>query len=176
LPLSQLREFVRHRPKLTQRPIDLSVPELPVLRSHIGIDIGHFGVLSVTLARDMIGDLLQRLDLHGDVKPVSDMRRRLRQRLRQPYLGARRGPNRARSRALLSTTRSPSFSVRWRKVTKDSVGLIGRNSAIASATSRYGKSQTRGALRQFRRRLIRADIAQDCPGITKIKADSAGSS
>ena len=31
----------------------------------------------------MIGDLLQRLDLHGDVKPVDDMRRRLRQRLRQ---------------------------------------------------------------------------------------------
>ena len=38
----------------------------------------------------MIGDLLQRLDLHGDVKPIDDMRRRLRQRLRQPFhdLGA----------------------------------------------------------------------------------------
>ena len=33
----------------------------------------------------MIGDLLQGLDLHGDVKPVNDMRRRLWQRLRQPF-------------------------------------------------------------------------------------------
>jgi hypothetical protein len=38
----------------------------------------------------MISDLLQRLDLHGDVKPVDDMHRRLRQRLGQPFhdLGA----------------------------------------------------------------------------------------
>ena len=38
----------------------------------------------------MIRDLLQRFDLHGDVKPVDDMRCRLRQRFRQPLhdLGA----------------------------------------------------------------------------------------
>ena len=52
--------------------------------------MSHFAVPSLTPTHDMIGDLLQRLDLHGDVKPVDDMRRRLRQRLRQPFhdLGA----------------------------------------------------------------------------------------
>jgi len=38
----------------------------------------------------VVGDLLQWLDLHCDVKPVDDMRRRLWQRLGQPFhdLGA----------------------------------------------------------------------------------------
>ena len=52
--------------------------------------MSHFAVPSLTPTHDMIGDLLQRLDLHGDLKPVDDMRRQLRQRLRQPFhdLGA----------------------------------------------------------------------------------------
>ena len=66
------------------------MPELPLQRSDVGVDLSHFAVPSVTPAHDMISDLLQGLDLHGDVKPVDDMRRRLRQRLRQPFhdLGA----------------------------------------------------------------------------------------
>ena len=66
------------------------MPELPFQRSDVGVDMSHFAVPSVMPTHDMIGDLLQRLDLHGDVKPVNDMRRRLRQRLRQPFhdLGA----------------------------------------------------------------------------------------
>jgi len=83
-------EFARHSLELVERPIGLSMPELPLQRSDVGVDMSHFVVPSFTPAHDMIGDLLHRLDLHGDVKPVDDMRRRLRQRLRQPFhdLGA----------------------------------------------------------------------------------------
>ena len=74
------------------------------------------------------------------------------------------GSNQARSRAL-SSRRCPSFSVRRRSITKDSVDWIGRNSAITSAALRYGKRlPRRGALHQLRRGLIRADIPQDRPG------------
>ena len=34
---------------------------------------------------------------------------------------------------------------------------------------RQEAAEARRTLRQFRRRLIRADIAQDCPGITKMR-------
>src|ERR1700679_3598211 len=66
------------------------MPELPLQRSDVCVDLSHFAVPSVTPTHDMISDLLQWVDLHGDVKPVDDMRRRLRQRLRQPFhdLGA----------------------------------------------------------------------------------------
>src|ERR1700677_5232269 len=82
----QLRQIARHRLELIERPIGLSMPELPLQRSDVGVDLSHFAVPSVTPAHDMIGDLLQRLDLHGDVKPVDDMRRRLRQGLAPPFL------------------------------------------------------------------------------------------
>ena len=79
------------------------------------------------------------------------------------------GSNQARSRAL-SSRRCPSFSVRRRSITKDSVDWIGRNSAITSAALRYGKRlPRRGALHQLRRGLIRADIAQDPPGGAKMR-------
>ena len=225
--------------------------------------MSHFAVLSVTPPHDMIRDLLQRLDLHGDVKPVNDMRCRLRQRFRQPFhdLGAigknrylatarialalqglqrsglklalrcvsgreiadwaraasarphrattiskflpasawlartcavsmfttnsrsgsfgrfnsiwRRsaiegGSNQVRSRAL-SSRRSPSFNVRWRRVTKE-LGRFDRQELghhLRRFAIRQEATQTRGTLHQLRRRLIRADIAQDCPGVTK---------
>ena len=76
--LSHFREFARHRLELIERPIGLSMPELPLQRSDVGVDTSHFAVRGVTPTHDMIGDLLQRLDLHGDVKSVDDMRRRLR--------------------------------------------------------------------------------------------------
>jgi hypothetical protein len=66
------------------------MPELPLQRSDVGVDMSHFAIPSITPAHNMISELLQRLDLHGDVKPVDDMRRRLRQHLRRPFhdLGA----------------------------------------------------------------------------------------
>jgi hypothetical protein len=48
------------------------MPELPLQRSDVGVDMSHFVIVSVTPAHEMIGDLLQRLDLHGDVKPYVD--------------------------------------------------------------------------------------------------------
>jgi hypothetical protein len=61
-----------------ERPIDLSMPEPPLQRSDVGVDMSHFAGPNLTPTHDMIGDLLRRLDLHGDVKPVNDMRCRLR--------------------------------------------------------------------------------------------------
>jgi hypothetical protein len=63
--LSQLREIDRHRLELIERPIGLSMPELPLQRSDVGVDMSYFAVLSVTPTLDMIGDLVQRLDLHA---------------------------------------------------------------------------------------------------------------
>jgi hypothetical protein len=41
------------------------MPELPLQRSDVGVDMSYFAVLSVTPTLDMIGDLVQRLDLHA---------------------------------------------------------------------------------------------------------------
>src|SRR5579863_8846752 len=89
-PLPQLGEPINQLLKLIESPIDLSMPELPFEGADVVIDMGHFTLPSVAPMRDVIGDLLERLNLHGDVKPIDYMRRRLGQRLRQSFhdLGA----------------------------------------------------------------------------------------
>lgn len=58
--------------------IDATVPQTPLHRSDVLVDGGKRFEKARAGSNDLIGDLLHRLDLHGDVEPVNDVGRRLR--------------------------------------------------------------------------------------------------
>ncbi|WP_287321789.1 hypothetical protein [Mesorhizobium sp.] len=60
------------------RAIDPPMPQAPLHRSDVTVDCGKRFRETRSGSSHMIGDLLHRLDLHGDVEPVDDVGRRLR--------------------------------------------------------------------------------------------------
>ena len=82
--LAQLRHVCDDFLKLLYRSIDLAVPELPFQGADLFIQDDRFIGPFVAPAHDIIGDLLQWLDFHGDVEPVNDMPRWTRQTAWQP--------------------------------------------------------------------------------------------
>ena len=62
-PLPKLGEIVRHLLKLIHGPICLSAPELPLQQPDVGVDMGHFAVRGAAPTYNVIGNLLQRLNL-----------------------------------------------------------------------------------------------------------------
>ncbi len=66
--------------QVADRPIDATVPQMPLHGRDVPVNGKQYiGTVRVGAA-EVIGDLLHRLDLHGDVEPVDDVSCRLRHR------------------------------------------------------------------------------------------------
>ena len=83
-PLPQLVHILDNLFKHANRAFHLPMPELPFQRLDFLVDDREDPAKDRPRADDMVGDLLHGPDLHRQVKPVDNMRRRFGQRLRQP--------------------------------------------------------------------------------------------